>query len=98
MTFFANVPPVVDPARREHLAGLADNWDSYHGKPPTEAALKVLDSIALVPTVRGGWEIEVHVGLEEASIEVDAEGRIDSVYWGRVPEVVKQQRREESST
>lgn len=81
--FYANVPPIIDPERRRHMAELGKNWDGYKGNPPTEAALKVLDSVALVPTATGGWQIEVNANGQEATVEVSAEGEIWSAGWWR---------------
>jgi hypothetical protein len=59
-----------------------ENWDSYMAAPTTEAALHVVRALAIVPTVGGGVQFELHINGHEIEIEFDAYGLLESAWVG----------------
>lgn len=58
------------------LHELKDNWDGYHGKKPTAAALATARWLVAVPAPNGGVQIEMHAGEADIEIEIGPDGRI----------------------
>jgi hypothetical protein len=69
----------------ERLANLPteDGWDSYGGKPTTEAARRTAENLTIVPTSTGGVQIELHAGGMDVEIEIDFAGQVSSVLVGQ---------------
>ena len=83
-------------ARRcAYLTQLAPNWDSYGGLPvhPTvaEAAVRLVQSIAgpgmpqpkVVPTPKGGLQLEWHTGDVDLEVELVSPTRLNVVFESR---------------
>lgn len=62
---------------------LAQGWDSHDGEPidprAIEAVRVVIESTAIVPTSRGGLQIEMHGLGWDVEIEFDFNGNVESV-------------------
>jgi hypothetical protein len=65
----------IDPARLAHLAALTDGWDSYEGKAPTEAALKVVRGLNAVPRSDGGIQLVWHANGWEIEVDFEPDGQ-----------------------
>lgn len=58
------------------LEALPESWDSYGGKPMTAEALKVAKTVAFVPTLAGGINVELYASNLEIYIEIAPDGKI----------------------
>ena len=56
------------------LAALEDGWNGHDSAPIDPRALDVLRALCVVPTARGGIQIEWHVNGWDVEIEVDSDG------------------------
>lgn len=65
----------IDPGRLAHLAALTDGWDSYEGKAPTEAALKVVRGLNAVPRSDGGIQLVWHANGWEIEVDFEPDGQ-----------------------
>jgi len=64
-------------------AATKQNWDSYGGLPTTEAAIRTAENAVWVPLTKGGLMLEIIHSDGEASIDIDADGRIMGVCFER---------------
>lgn len=75
----------------EKLSRLKADWNSY-GAPPIspiaiQAAMDLLNQIALVPTARGGVQIELHTDRWDFELEFGADGQYGFGIFSDPPEV-----------
>lgn len=68
---------------REHWPQ-EDNWDGYGAAATTEAAMVAAESVAFVPTVVGGFQIEIFDSEIEVEIEFDEEGKVQNVMFEKL--------------
>jgi NTP pyrophosphatase (non-canonical NTP hydrolase) len=69
--------PTAGPLDR--LRDLREDWDSYGGKPTTEAALRAAESASWVPVPDGGAQWELHAGGREIEVEIGPDGSVVDV-------------------
>lgn len=67
-------------SRLDDLSELKENWNTY-GAPPIDprsilSARKLFRSICVIPTTRGGIQIDSHVAGHDIEIELDETGSI----------------------
>ena len=64
--------------RIEDLRNVQDNWDSYGGKAPTEAAIKTAEWLmrSWGALNDGGVHLEAYVGGKEIEIEIGPDGTV----------------------
>ena len=62
------------------------DWDSYGGKPTTEAAIKTARNLVGIPLRTGGIQIEMSAGGADIEIEIDPDGKVSSVLWMKAQE------------
>ena len=74
----------------EKLRGLLDlkkGWDSYNAREislyAVERAQQFIEALHIVPTVRGGVQLEWHHSGVEIEIEFAADGRVVTCSMGR---------------
>lgn len=70
--------PILGGNWESELRSLQFGWDSYDGKPITEAAIETVKQFAIVPSSHGGVQIEIHRDRFDIEICIGADGRIDS--------------------
>lgn len=52
-----------------------EGWDTYDGKPTSQAAQQVVRNLHIIPTSTGGVQFELHIGGADIELEFDADGR-----------------------
>lgn len=56
------------------------NWDSYGGRPTSEAAINTARRFQYVPLSNGGIDIELSTPKADVQIEIDPDGSVISVF------------------
>lgn len=60
----------TDTGRTAHLP-TEENWDGDGAHPTSGQARRVLEALSVVPTVKGGAQIELHAGGVDLEIEIE---------------------------
>ena len=64
-------------------AATKHDWDSYGGLPTAETAIQTAENAVWVPMTNGGLMLEIAHSDGDATIEIDADGRILIVSFER---------------
>lgn len=79
------LPHSVDRGKRDALAALTEGWNGHGGGVPlTDATLRIIDCLAVVPTFNGGVQIEWHANGWDVEIECAPDGSPTGWYAERV--------------
>lgn len=70
--------PLLRDEWKADLLSLGPGWDSHSAKEITFAALRTVESFAVVPCTHGGVQLEIHRDGFDIEIEIGRNGKIKS--------------------
>ena len=61
-----------------------ENWNGYNAGPTSPKAVAAAEDLTTwFPMAHGGMMLEATIGDSEVTIEIDADGKLDAVFWGK---------------
>lgn len=70
-----NIPTIAIPVQKNR------GWDSYNAEPTSLLALQTIQKLAICPTVRGGFQIELHAGGVDFELEIGETGKVVGIAY-----------------